>query len=166
MRVELARRRQRGAGFPAAFIAGIIICLIVAAIVVLVSRHSTAPQRTAQTVKLQFGPAERAYAPNIHFTNIKLAKSENFLGEQFTYVQFTVTNAGTETIHGLSIELDFYDPFKQVILKNDEQLIGPNDPPLRPTEERGLQITMGGIPAEWNHEKPVFHVTGLLLKSP
>lgn len=164
MKFESVARRERGAGFPAAFIAGIIVCLIVAGIVVLMSHHSTAPQRAAKAKKLPFGPAEQAYAPNLHFTKIKLAKAENFLGEEFTYVQFTVTNAGTQTVQGLGIQLEFYDPFKQVVLKDTEQLIGPNDPPLRPTEERGLQITLGGIPAEWNHQDPVFRVTGLALK--
>lgn len=164
MKVEPINRRQRGSGFPAALAAGLVVCLIVAGVVVLMSRHSTAPQRAAQSVKLPFGPTEQAYAPNIDFSRIKLAKAENFLGEQFTYVQFTVTNAGTQDVHGLSIQLEFYDPFKQTILKDNEQLIGPNDPPLHPKEDRGLQITMGGIPAEWNHEDPGFRVTGLALK--
>jgi hypothetical protein len=164
MQFKVATRREKGGGFPAAFAAGIVVCLIIAGAVVLMSNHSHAPQRAGKAMRFPFGPTEQAYAPNLHFTKIKLAKAENFLGEQFTYVQFTVTNAGTQTVQGLSIELDFYDPFKQVVLKDNEQLIGPNDPPLRPTEERGLQITLGGIPAEWNHEDPVFHVTGLGLK--
>ncbi|HTU34845.1 MAG TPA: hypothetical protein VMF66_13675 [Candidatus Acidoferrum sp.] len=164
MQLGLANRRQRGGAFPAALVAGLVICLIVAGAVVLMSRHSTAPKRAAQNVKFPLGPTEQAYAPNIHFTKIKLAKAENFLGEEFTYVQFTVTNAGTQDIHGLSIQLEFYDPFKQAILKDSEQLIGLNDPPLHPREERGLQITLGGIPAEWNHADPAFRVTGLVLK--
>lgn len=164
MRFNVARPTDKGSGFPAAFAAGVVLCLIVAGVFVLMSRHSSAPQHTAQVVKLPFGPAEQAYAPNLHFTKIKLAKAENFLGEQFTYVQFTVTNAGTQTVQGLSIELDFYDPFKQVVLKDTERLIGPNDMPLRPTEERGLQITIGAIPPQWNYQDPVFHVTGLVLK--
>lgn len=154
----------RGSGFPAAFAIGVVICLIIAGAVVLVSRHSSAPQRAAQVVKFPFGPAEQAYAPNIHFTKIKLARAENFLGEEFTYVQVTVINAGTQTVDGLSINLEFSDPFKQVILRDSEQLVRTTDPPLKPGEQRGLQITIGGIPAEWNHENPVFKVTGLILK--
>lgn len=164
MQFKVATRCERGSGFPVAFVVGIVVCLIIAGAIVLMSRHSSAPERAAKTVKFPFGPTEQAYAPNLQFTKIKLAKAENFLGEQFTYVQFTVTNAGTQTVQGLSIELDFYDPFRQVVLKDTEQLVGPNDPPLRPTEQRGLQITLGGIPAEWNHEVPVFHVKGLALK--
>lgn len=157
-------RSEKGSGLPAAFVAGLVICLIVAGIVVLLSRHSKAPQQRANPPKLPFGQAEQAYAPNIQFSKIKLAKAENFLGEEFTYVQFTMKNAGTQSIEGLTIRLEFYDPFKQVVLRDNEQLVGPNDPPLRPTEERGLQITLGGIPPQWNHENPVFHVTGLILK--
>jgi hypothetical protein len=165
MQFRVATRREGGSGFPAAFAAGAAICLVVVATIVLMSRHASVPQRAAQSAKFPFGPTEQAYAPNIHFTNIKLATAENFLGEQFTYVQLTVTNAGTRTVNGLSVELEFFDPFKQVVLKDTEQLIGTNDPrPLRPTEQRGLQITLGALPAEWNHEVPVFHVTGLVVK--
>jgi len=155
---------RRGSGFPAAFAIGVVICLIIAGAVVLVSRHSSAPQRAAQIEKFPFGPAEQAYAPNIHFTKVKLARAENFLGEEFTYVQVTIANAGTQTVHGLSINLEFNDPFKQVILRDSEQLIRPTDTPFQPGEQRGLQITIGGIPAQWNHEDPVFKVTGLILK--
>ncbi len=164
MRPPSSSPRRRGSGFPAAFAIGVVICLIIAGAVVLVSRHSSAPQRAAQVEKFPFGPAEQAYAPNIHFTKIKLARAENFLGEEFTYVQVTVTNAGTQTVDGLSINLEFNDPFKQVILRDSEQLVRTTDPPLKPGEQRGLQITIGGIPAEWNHENPVFKVTGLILK--
>jgi hypothetical protein len=164
MRSELTSRRERGSGFPAAFAAGIVIVLILGVCVVLISRHSKSAIPAAKAAKLPFGPAERAYAPDIHFDNIKLAKATNFLGEEFTYVQVTVTNAGKQSIEGLTIQLAFYDPFKQVVLRDSEQLIGPADPPLGPGQPRGLQITLGGIPAEWNHENPVFRVTGLVLR--
>lgn len=164
MKVEPTKRDQRGGAFPAALAAGLVICLIVAGAVVLMSRRSSAPKKAAQKVTFPFGATEQAYAPNIHFSKIKLAKAQNFLGEEFTYVQFSVTNAGTQDVHGLSIQLEFYDPFKQVILKDKEQLIGPNDSPLHPKEERGLQITLGGLPAEWNHADPIFRVTGLALQ--
>src|SRR6185437_3866756 len=108
MLAEPSNPNQRGGVLPAALIAGLVICVIVAGAIVLMSRHTSAPQHAAtQNVKLPFGPAERAYTPNIHFTKIKLAKAENFLGEEFTYVQFSVTNAGTQDIHGLSIQLEF-----------------------------------------------------------
>jgi hypothetical protein len=164
MDAENARHREAGTGFPAAFAAGLVVVLIMAAGVVLVSRHSRSTQPAAVPAKLPFGRVEQAYAPNIHFGNIKLARAENFLGEQFTYVQVNITNAGTQPVHALSITLQFYDPFKQVVLKDSEQLVGTADPPLGPGQQRGLQITLGGIPAEWNHEDPVFRVTGLILQ--
>ena len=164
MQSESVSRRQHGSGFPAAFGAGLVIVLILGVCVVLISRHSKSPAPVKNAVKLPFGPSEQTYATNIHFDNIKLAAATNFLGERFTYVQLTLKNEGKQSVHGLTINLTFYDPFKQAVLKDSEQLIGPNDPPLDPAQQRGLQITLGGIPAEWNHENPVFRVTGLILK--
>lgn len=164
MQSRVSSRRERGSGFPVAFAAGLVIVLILGACVVLISRHSKSTIPAAKTAKLPFGPAEQAYAPNVHFDNMKLAKATNFLGEEFTYVQVTVTNAGPRSIQGLTILLTFSDPFKQVVLRDSEQLIGPADSPLGPGQQRGLQITLGGIPAEWNHENPIFQVTGLVLE--
>jgi hypothetical protein len=156
--------RENGTGFPAAFAAGLVLVLIVAACVVLVSRHSKSSQPVAHSAKLPFGPAEQAYAPNIQFDNIKLARATNLLGEEFTYVDVSLKNSGTQSIHGLSISLEFYDPFKQVVLRDTETLIGAADPSLDPGKQRDLRITLGQVPPEWNHETPVFRVTGLVLK--
>jgi hypothetical protein len=157
-------KRDRGGAFPAAFLAGLVVVLILAACVVLLSRHSKSSQPVVHSAKLPFGTAEQAYAPNIHFENVKLARATNLLGEEFTYVDVSVKNAGSQSIHGLSITIEFHDPFKQVVLRDTERLIGPADPALGPGQERNLRITMGQIPPEWNHEDPTFRVTGLVLK--
>lgn len=156
--------RERGSGFPAAFVAGLVVVLIVVGCLVLFSRHSRSARPVAQAVKLPFGGTEQAYAPRIHFDDVKLARATNLLGEEFTYVDLGLTNTGAQSIHGLSVTLKFYDPFKQVILQDSEQLVKTADPPLDPGKRRNLRITLGAIPETWNHEAPVFQVNGLILK--
>src|SRR6185437_14014621 len=91
--------------FPLALLAGVVIVAIVAVLLIVVSKssHTAAP---IQTKPMAFGPEEQAYASNIHYSNIQLAKSENFLNQQFMYINGTIANTGNRAIdvHELLIE--------------------------------------------------------------
>lgn len=154
--------REERSQFPIAFAAGAVIVLLLLGGLILLSRgsHPTGP---AAAVKLPFGAAEQAYAERIHFKDIQMAKANNFLNQEFTYVAGTVLNDGTRTIRGLEVTLEFHDPFNQVILKETEPLVGAKDPPLSGGQPRDFQITLEHVPAEWNQQYPSIRVTGLVL---
>jgi hypothetical protein len=158
---EIPGREERSQ-FPIAFAAGAAIVLLLLGGLILLSRgsHPTAP---GAGVKLPFGAAEQAYAERIHFKDIQMAKANNFLNQEFTYVAGTVVNDGTRTIRGLQVTLEFHDPFNQVILKESEQLIGAKDAPLGAGQPRDFQVTLEHVPAEWNQQYPSIRVTGLIL---
>src|SRR5579863_1643708 len=88
-----------GRQFPVAFVLGAVIVLILGAAVVLLSR--TVHTSTAAPVSLPFGAAESAYAPNIHFQDLQLARSTNMLNQEFTYVGGTLSNDGDRSVAGL-----------------------------------------------------------------
>ena len=157
-------RRNEGGRFPAAFVAGLIIVFIVVACAVGLSRYAHSRESAAASAKLPFGPVEQAYANNIHFDGITMARATNLLNQQFTYVSGTTTNAGSRSIRTLEVTIEFRDPFNQVILRDTEQLVTPANPLLGAGEHRDFQITMEHIPAEWNQQYPVFRVTGLVLQ--
>ena len=154
--------REERSQFPIAFAAGAVIVLLLLGGLILLSRGSH-PNGPAAVVKLPFGPAEQAYAERIHFKDIQMAKADNFLKQEFTYVAGTVSNDGTRTIRGLEATLEFHDPFNQVILKESEQLIGAKEAPLGGGQPRDFQITLEHVPAEWNQQYPSIRVTGLIL---
>lgn len=156
--------RKEGSGFPAAFMAGLVVVFIVVACAVLASRYTRSRESAAAAVKLPFGPVEQAYAGNIHFDNIQMSRATNLLNQQFTYVAGTMTNAGPRPIRALAVAMEFRDPFNQVVLRDAEQLIEPANPPLGAGEHRDFQITLEHIPVEWNQQYPTFRVTGLILE--
>jgi hypothetical protein len=158
---EIPQRRERSQ-FPIAFAAGAVIVLLLLGGLILLSRGSH-PNRPAAVMKLPFGSPEQAYAERIHFKDIQMAKANNFLNQEFTYVAGTVMNDGTRSIRGLEVKMEFHDPFNQVILKETEQLIGAKDAPLGGGQPRDFQITLEHVPAEWNQQYPSIRVTGLIL---
>jgi hypothetical protein len=149
-----------------ALLAGVLVVGLIVGIVVLVSSHGAKKQQAAVVAqKLPFGPAEQAYAERIHITNIHLAHANNFLNQQFTYVAGTLANDGTRAITGLEITVEFHDPFKQVILRDEEPLITAQTGPLPAGQPTDFQVTLDrSLPDTWDHQYPAIRVTGLILQ--
>jgi hypothetical protein len=164
MEPEPTNERDEGRPFPAAFVAGLIIVFIVVAFAVAISKYAHSRESAAAALSLPFGGAEQAYAGNLRFDNIQMARATNLLNQEFTYVGGTMTNGGTRSVAALQVTVEFRDPFNQVILRDSEQLINRTNAPLGPGEHRDFQITLEHIPATWNQQNPAFRVTGMILQ--
>ena len=158
---EIPQREQRSQ-FPIAFAAGAVIVLLLLGGVILLSRGSH-PNGAGEAAKLPFGPTEQAYAEHIHFKDIQMAKANNFLNQEFTYIAGTLWNDGARTIRALDVTLEFHDPFNQVILRETESVVGPKDAAVQGGQRRDFQITLEHVPVEWNQQYPSIRVTGLIL---
>ncbi|HUJ32666.1 MAG TPA: FxLYD domain-containing protein [Candidatus Acidoferrum sp.] len=161
---EPTTQRDQASRFPATFVVGLVVVFVLAACAVLLSKYSHSRQVATAAAKLPFGRVEQAYAPSVHFDNIQMARATNLLNQQFTYVAGTLSNTGTRSIAGLAVTLEFYDPFKQTVLRDTEQLISRTGPPLGPGQQRDFQITLERVPAEWNQQYPSFRIIGLVLQ--
>jgi len=163
--IDTPNAREARKQFPLALLAGVVIVGIVAVILIVVSKssHTAAP---IQTKPMAFGPEEQAYAPNIHYSNIQLAKSENFLNQQFMYINGTIANTGNRAVKQVAMTVDFYDDIdnKHLTMHHTETVIGPTDPPLPPHEQRKFSVTIDGYPQNWNQQMPIFHTSGLVLQ--
>jgi hypothetical protein len=163
--IDTQNAREARKQFPLALLGGVGIVATIAVILIFVSKSSHVATPT-QARPLAFGPQEQAYAPNIHYTNIQLAKSENFLNQQFMYINGTVANAGNQAVKQLAMTVDFYDDIdnKHLTMHDAETVIGPDDPPLPPHEQRKFSVTIDGYPQNWNQQMPIFHTSGLVLQ--
>jgi hypothetical protein len=156
--------REEKRGFPAAFAAGAVVVLLLAAGLVLLTRSTTQTQRTAAIERLPFGPQEQGYATQIHFQDIQMAQSSNLLNQEFTYVAGTISNDGDRGVRVLEATFEFHDQFNQVILREPERLITRNAQPLATGQHRDFQFTLEHIPSGWNRQYPSIRVTGLILQ--
>ena len=149
--------------FPAAFVAGLVVIGIIAGIVVLLTHFIKTPAQTVDA-PLPFGAAEQAYAPQIHFQDLRLSQSNNLLNQQFTYVAGIVSNDGPRPIAAIEVLVEFHDQFKQVILKDTLRPIRRSDPPLKATEQREFNLAIDqGLPSTWDQQYPSIRITGLVL---
>jgi hypothetical protein len=165
--IDSDNAREARRQFPLALLAGAAIVIVVIGGVALMSKtvHVAAPVAQAP---MAFGAAEQAYAPQIHYSNIQLAKSSNLLDQQFTYINGTVSNDGDRTINRLAMTVTFYDDLanKEAALSDAETIIGDSatDQPLPPHQQRTFSVTIEKYPETWNQQMPSFKTTGLVLQ--
>jgi hypothetical protein len=160
---ETANRQERSS-FPAAFVIGLVVVALLFGGLVLLTRLTKPAGGPQAAQHFPFSAAEQAYSEHIHFKNIQMAQATNFLNQEFTYVAGTISNDGAQTLRGLEVVLEFRDPFNQVILRENQLLIGKGAPPLDGGARRDFQVTLEHVPAEWNQQYPSFRVVGLLLE--
>jgi hypothetical protein len=156
--------REERSRFPAVFVAGGIIVLLLGAGLFLLTR-ATRQHGPASVEKLPFGPEEQTYAQQIHFSALQLSESSNLLNQPFTYVTGTMSNDGGRAVAGLEVTVEFHDPFNQVILRESQRVIGATAQPLGGGQRRDFQITLlEKVPSQWNQQYPSIRVTGLILQ--
>src|SRR6202167_6803973 len=148
---------------PVAFLVGIVIVALLVGAAVLYS-HYTKPPESEDDKPLPVGPAEQAYASQIHFLEPKMSRAANFLNQEVTYVFCTVENGGDRKIHQIEITIEFHDPFNQVILRDKQRLFLPTAAPFLPGQQRDVQIPYEHIPPQWNMVFPSIAVSGLAFK--
>jgi len=148
---------------PVAFLAGIVIVTLLVSGAVLYSRYAT-PAASDEDKPLPMGPAEAAYASQIHFLEPKMSRAANFLNQEVTFVFGTVENAGDRKVKQIEITLEFHDPFNQVVLRDKQRLFLPNASPMLPGQQRDFQVGYEHISAQWNNVYPDIRVTGLSFK--
>ena len=97
---------------------------------------------------------QKAYLPQLEFTDAHMSAAENFLGASVTYLDAQVTNKGTKTVGRLDLDLTFVDTLNQVVLRERAHPVTPRTPPLKPGESRAFRVTFEHMPVEWNQAAP------------
>jgi len=147
--------------FPAAFLAGVGVVLVLLVVLWLVTR-SIAPSGPPRQ-KLPFGPMEQAYAAQIHFQSGEMSHSTNFLNQEFIYIEGNVSNSGPRTVRVLEATFEFRDALNQVVLRDTERVIEPPEI-LAAGTQRDFRVTFEHVPLSWSQQYPSVTVSGLALE--
>ena len=148
---------------PIVLLAGALVVLLLLGGVYLLTRMTPAPVPIAEK-PLPMGPAEQAYAQQIHFLSPQMSRAANFLNQEVTFMFGTISNDGPRAIRQIEVKLEFHDPFNQVVLRDTQRLFGPGAEPLGPRQQRDFQIGYEHMPATWNQAYPTVQITGLDLR--
>jgi hypothetical protein len=125
--------------------------LALLAVVVFFWHSHGATQFSASAIPTE---EQKAYFPQLEFTDLHMSAAQNFLGDNVTYLDARVRNAGTKTVRRLDLDLTFADMLSQVILRERARPVSARTPPLKPGETRAFRVTFEHIPVDWNQAAP------------
>jgi hypothetical protein len=97
---------------------------------------------------------QKAYLPQLEFTDAHMSAAENFLGDSVTYLDARVANKGTKTVRTLDVDLTFVDTLNQVVLRERGQPVSPHTQPLQAGEAKAFRMSFEHMPADWNQAVP------------
>lgn len=144
---------------------GVTIVVGIIGVLLLISR-------TQQ--KAPSGPP--AYAASIKISDLKMSAAENFVGATVSYIDGTISNAGSQTVTHVVAEVTFRDSMGQLAQRESMNVrvlrtTGPYPEavdlglsPLAPGQSTAFRLTFEGISAQWNHEYPGIKVTDVTVK--
>jgi len=164
-----ATKPERGS-LPVAVwgIAGLVVALLVALLVVAGRKQPAAAPNTLQ-------PAD-AYGASLPLSQLAMSESTNLSGGKLTYLDGHVRNTGDRTVTGATL---------QVVFQNDEQLapqidtvpltlIRMREPyidtepvsadPLKPGDDREFRLIFETVPPNWNTQMPEVRVIHTSLR--
>jgi hypothetical protein len=137
------------------------IVLAVAGGLVLYYEHA----KSAPTVT-RISAALDPYAGNLPISNLHMSESSNLAGSKVTYVDGSITNTGTRTVTGITVQVLFRDPAHEVAQNETHpmNIIRTRDPyvdvepvsaaPLKPGDSADFRLIFDGIAEDWDGAFP------------
>lgn len=154
---------------PLAIAAGVVV--LVAAIVIVTLQRGHQPQAVTP-----ISATPDPYAASLPVSDLAMSESSNLAGGKVTYVDGHITNKGSRTVTGITIQVLFHN-VAQEVTRNDTQpmkLIRTREPyvdiqpvsaaPLVPGDERDFRLAFDSAPPDWDGAYPQLRITHVDFK--
>ncbi len=105
----------------------------------------------------------RDYLQNLRIENVALSRAENFIHQEVTILNATITNAGPQPVLAAQVTVEFDDEMRQVVLRETRSALGSPAVPLAPGESRTFEFSFDHVPSSWNRQQPSVTVSYLQL---
>ena len=129
---------------------------------------------TREKPKAASGPPP--YAANLRFSDLKMSRSQNFVGATVTYIEGTVTNSGDKTVTHALVRARFRDAYNQVAQIEDVPLrtlqqFGPymdavdlSSSPISASQSKPFRLTFEHVSEQWAQSYPELQIVDVAVK--
>ena len=163
--VPSAGERERN-WLPMAVAAAVVVAVAAVAVIALERGRSR-----ATVTPISASPD--AYAASLPITRLAMSESSNLAGGKVTYLDGHITNLGSRTVTGITVQVLFRDPAHEVAQNETHplKLIRVREPyidlepvsaaPLKPGVEREFRLIFDAVTPDWDGAYPevrVIHV--------
>ncbi|MGD0500434.1 MAG: FxLYD domain-containing protein [Bryobacteraceae bacterium] len=99
------------------------------------------------------GPA-RAYVRNLKLSGVDMQAHESYLHQSIVEITGSIGNTGDRVLKTVEINLVFYDPYGQVVLRDRRAIVDRKMGGLAPGESKPFRLAFDEIPEDWNQALP------------
>ena len=105
-----------------------------------------------------------------------MSEASNFAGGKVTYVDGDITNQGTKTLSGVTVQVAFHNEYKEIAQKETMplSLIRTHEPyvdtepvsadPLKPGDHKEFRLIFDSVAPDWNQQYPEIRVIQISSK--
>ena len=148
-------------------IAAVIVVAVVAALIFFYEHRKSTPAVTSITA------ATDPYAASLTISQLAMSESSNLSGGKVTYLDGRITNSGSRTVTGVTVQVLFRDAAHEVAQNETQPLriIRTRDPyidveplsaaPLKPGDTAGFRLVFDTVAEQWDGAYPdlrIIHV--------
>jgi len=145
-------------------IAAAIVLAVAAGLVLFYEHGKSAPTVTPISAALD------AYAGNLPISNLHMSESSNLAGSKVTYVDGSITNTGSRTVTGITVQVLFRDPAHEVAQNETHpmNIVRTREPyidvepvsaaPLKPGDSADFRLIFDTVAQDWDGAFPEIRI--------
>lgn len=141
-------------------IAAAVVLAVVGGIAIYFKRANPTPQATPISAALD------PYSASLPMSNLAMSEAANLAGSKVTYLDGRIANTGNRTVTGVTVQVLFRDPAREVA-QNETQplkLITMRQPyidvqpvsssPIKPGDQRDFRLIFDTVAQDWDGAYP------------
>jgi Protein of unknown function (DUF2393) len=141
-------------------IAAAVVLAVVGGLVIYFERANPKPQATPISAALD------SYAASLPISNLAMSESANLAGGKVTYLDGHIANTGNRTVTGVTVQVLFRDPAREVAQNETQplELITMRQPyidvqpvsssPIKPGDQRDFRLIFDTVAQDWDGAYP------------
>ncbi len=111
--------------------------------------------RQVVSTTLFLTPEAKAYTKNLKLSEVEIKSSDAYLKDQsLVEILGKVTNAGDRKLKSVDLTCVFYDPYGQVVLREQVAMLPVRAGGLAPGETKSFRLAFDNLPESWNRTLP------------
>lgn len=151
-------------------VAAAVVLAVGVGIVLLLEHEKSVPAVTPISASLD------SYAGNLPISNLQMSQSGNLAGGKVTYIDGSIANTGSRTVVGITVQVLFRDPAREVAQNETEplKLIRTRQPyvdvepvsasPLKPGDSADFRLIFDTVAQDWDGAFPEIRIIHVDLK--
>jgi uncharacterized protein DUF2393 len=145
-------------------VAAAVVLAVAGGLLLVYSHSKSAPAVTP------ISAAADPYAANLVISNLAMSEAANLAGGKSTYLDGQITNQGSRTVIGITVQVLFRDPAHEVAQNETEPLkvIRTRDPyidveplsavPLKPGDQADFRLIFDTVAQDWDGAYPEIRI--------